>query len=724
MLCVSVGLPYFVISATAPLLQSWFGKTHPGQSPFRLYALSNAGSLLGLLTYPTLVETSFSRVTQALLWGGGLVLYGMGCAVVGFAVWRTKPANESQRSPITQNENSTQTTWLTRVLWLLLPACASLLLLAITNKICQDVAVIPFLWILPLAAYLLSFIICFDSPKWYSRPIFGCALMLSVGLMAWAMADKVAFSAPTQILMFTAGLFVCCMVCHGEVYRLKPESAHLTSFYLLIAAGGALGGVFVALIAPTIFPDYFELHLGIILCAGLFLFVCARHWRRGKPHAIPALAWGLSVAAVIGIGAVLWRHEHKYDNVRVYRSRNFYGVLNVLRHEYQDPTLSLSEMMHGRVAHGMQFLHANRTMWPTLYYTENSGIGRALSAIPESSRRIGFVGLGAGTMAAYGKARDTIRYYEINPDVERAARAQFSFLSNSAANVQVVLGDARLSLESEPPQDFDLLALDAFNSDSIPVHLLTREAFKVYQKHLKTNGIIAVHVSNMSLNLEPVVCEAARASGYNTLVVQHFPENQQWWVLPSTWVVLSRDCNLKTEPAFREAGREPVNSSGKSPVWTDDFAALFPLFRWHEFLPWLAELPAKCTRLGVEREQMGDIPGAIEKYREALRHDPILTTALNNLAWLLATTADPKLRNGGEAVRAAETACAITQYKHTRLVGTLAAAYAEAGRFEEAVTTGQKACELASASNEAGLTERNRQLLDLYKRRQPYHDRR
>ncbi len=505
LLAVSLGLPYFVLSATAPLLQHWFSHSHPGISPFRLYALSNAGSLLALLSYPAFFETWFTRASQATLWGIGLGFYAIACAWCGRHVWKSWAGSGGVVEDENEHEDEQAPALGQKLLWLLFPACASALLLATTNKICQDVAAIAFLWILPLAVYLLSFIICFDRPKWYGRAWFGPALLVALGAMGWAIAGRTGLSVPTQILIYALGLFVCCMVCHGEAYRLKPDPAHLTSFYLLIAAGGALGGFMVAVVAPAVFQDYFELHWGLVVCGALFLTALARDRRSMTAPTWPKLTWGAGSLALAGLAVVLWTDANRKAGVRTYRSRNFYGVLSVYRYANNDPALGLAELMHGRIVHGMQFLHPSRSSWPTLYFNPKSGIGQTFETLPPGTRRIGVVGLGAGTLAAYGQRGDQMRFYEINPEVEKVAREHFSFLSNSPAAVEVVLGDARLSLEQEPPQNFDLLVLDAFNSDSIPIHLLTKEAFEVYQRHLKTNGLIAVHVSNASLDLAPVV---------------------------------------------------------------------------------------------------------------------------------------------------------------------------------------------------------------------------
>jgi hypothetical protein len=749
LLAVSLGLPYFVVSGTAPLLQHWFSRSHPGVSPFRLYALSNAGSLLALLSYPTLFETLFRRSTQAYLWSGGLGVYAIACLFCALKLWKSTSGGAralasskpeiSSRSPVSLGPSdipdpcrlkpalrppdsaqaTTKPTALDRLLWLIFPACASMLLLAVTNKICQDVAVVAFLWVFPLSAYLLSFIICFDRPNWYGRPWFGPAFVLTLTFMTWLVAERASLASPVQVAMYITGLFVCCMVCHGEVYRLKPAPAQLTQFYLIVAAGGALGGVFVAVLAPRLFSDFFELHLGLVACGALFLLVCARGWKLLLP--LPAkVSWACGWLALAALGWVLWTGAHKYDSVRLFRVRNFYGVFNVYRHDYLDPRLSLVELVHGRIAHGMQFLHESRAGQPTLYYGPGSGIDLALRTLSAGKRRVGVVGLGAGTMAAYGQAGDQFRFYEINPQIEQVARAYFTYLKNSPAEATVVLGDARLSLEREPPQNFDLLALDAFNSDSIPIHLLTREAFDGYQRHLKTNGLIAVHISNASLNLEPVVARLALDLNFTARVVEQKQSDESQGVLPSIWLLLSHDSSFAQNAELHAASRPARLENPHARLWTDDFSALFAVLRWREFLGnAVPDRPELHAEQSTTRNEL--IAAQIAGFRETVRREPDSTVALNNLAFLLATAPDPALRNGSEAVSYAEQACALTGQTNLATLATLAAAYAEAGRFDQAVTTAEKTCKLAAENSNPSLLQHNMELLERYRRRQPYH---
>ncbi len=659
LLAASIGLPYFVLSATGPLIQHWFSRARPGASPYRLYALSNLGSLLALVSYPFFFETHFTRKVQAGLWAWGLLAYVLSCGFCAMRLWKSEGNPRAEVSPashlgfLASGFLRTSDFGLRTSLWLLLPACASVLLLATTNKLCQDVAVVPFLWVAPLALYLLSFIICFDSPRWYARYPFTLTLIVALGGLCWALFHGSDWSLSKQVAVYCGGLFICCMVCHGELYRLKPDPRHLTGYYLMIAAGGALGGLFVAVAAPRLFTDYYELHCGLLLCALLFLLVCLCErdvtpppldplasppkptWRwlactlallvfagldrflAWLPAQTTALskggftgfrigAWALVVLLVafwiarrkfrsfqrwrgltciclslglIALGAILWTQAGDSNSNQVCRSRNFYGVLTVYEYEKNDPESHYFLLQHGRITHGLQFAAPDRATWPISYYGPQSGIALGVAALPAGPRRIGVAGLGTGTLAAFARAGDTVRFYEINPQVQTLAAARFSYLGECLGQVEIVPGDARLSLEREPPQHFDLLVLDAFSSDAIPMHLLTREAFEMYARHLNPGGIIAVHISNHYLDLEPVVVNLARHFGYRRALIDYEESEDEWWLYASTWVLLTRNEQIVNSPAIRSAASTTSTNSVTIPLWTDDFASLFPIIR-------------------------------------------------------------------------------------------------------------------------------------------------
>lgn len=592
LLTACLGLPYFALSTTGPLMQQWFSRTNAGASPYRMYALSNAGSLIALISYPFIIEPHFTRKMQAELWAYGLGLYVFICGFCAVRFWKSWPANPSPSTtadsagtdPALSTPSGGPST-LVKVLWLLLPACASVLLLATTNKLCQDVAVVPFLWVLPLALYLLSFIICFDHARWYARPRILFAFIAALGGICWMLFAEDHASIRRQVGIYSAGLFICCMVCHGELYRLRPDPRHLTVFYLRIAAGGALGGVFVALVAPLIFTNYYELHGGLLLCGLLFLVACARDRDSTESGQWCRRACFWLSAAWVGLAAALGVQAWKSGQQAVFRSRNFYGTLAVCEYHAGNPASHYFLLRHGSITHGLQFVDPNQARKPTAYYGEASGVGRAMDVLPDSERRIGMVGLGAGAIAAYGRAGDYLRIYEINSAVTEIATTRFTYLSQCPAKIEIVTGDARLSLERESPRNFDLLALDAFSGDAVPVHLLTKEAFEVYGRHVKTNGIIAVHISNEYLNLKPVLAKVARQLNYRMAVItRNDPYSKRdavagrpRWEYDSTWVLLSRSEKVLNSPVIRYAASTAKINGDNLSLWTDDFASLFQI---------------------------------------------------------------------------------------------------------------------------------------------------
>lgn len=517
LLTATVGLPYFALSATGPLLQRWFSLAEPEASPYRLYALSNVGSVLGLVSYPFLVEPLFSAPVQAWGWSVAFVGYAL---LAGICALRLVTGNVTPtRAATSASPDAGPKSDLTdRILWFALPGVASVLLLAITNQVCLDVAVIPFLWVLPLTLYLLSFILSFDGSGWYPRRAWlaaaaGGLACTCVMLFTWETA-----SLTSQVTVYFATLFFCCMVCHGELARLRPAPRQLTSYYLAMSAGGAAGGVFTSLLAPLLFSRYLELHLGLTAFAVVTLVALRRDrdWvlARGKNP----VAWCGVVLMTLLLVKTLRTHAGEVVAGEIDVSRNFYGVLKVAEIDTTAANQASRVLIHGHIMHGRQFLADDRRAIPTAYYGEQTAVGQTLAALAErrpEGVRVGVVGLGVGTLAAYGRPGDEYRLYEINPDVIRVARDHFRFLADSKAHCTIVAGDARLALEREPANRFDLLVLDAFSSDAIPTHLLTAEAFAIYRRHLAADGAVAIHISNRHFDLAPVLDGAARSQGWS-----------------------------------------------------------------------------------------------------------------------------------------------------------------------------------------------------------------
>ncbi|MGA2134895.1 MAG: fused MFS/spermidine synthase [Bryobacteraceae bacterium] len=577
LLAANVGLPYFLLSTTGPLLQAWYARQYTGAIPYRLYALSNLGSMLALISYPVLFEPWLGTHWQARVWSGAYVVFVALCA---WTAWRAAGAAPRPSNDPAGSASLAPTPAVTTFFWIALPACASILLLAVTNHLSQNVAAMPFLWILPLSIYLLSFILCFDSAWWYKRSVFLGLFAVAVGTMAYALSPEFQ-NNPIKVMIpfFAAGLFVCCMVCHGELARLKPHPSRLTSYYVAIALGGALGGVFVALIAPRVFKGYYELPVGLWLSAVVVLAVLRRDkesvlagsWLRPFP-----LGAAVLVLALTGfLGYVV--HE-RGSGARI-MVRNFYGGLKTLdaMSDDDESTEPVRRLMHGTITHGEQFLSAKMRNFPTTYYGANSGVGRAIRQFQNDGPvRVGVIGLGAGTLAAYGRSGDYFRFYEINPLVLRLANTEFTFLKNCPAAHEIALGDARLSLEREKPQNFDVIAVDAFSGDAIPVHLLTREAFQLYFHHLKAHGVLAVHVSNKYLDLAPVVKLAAVSIGKDVRLVD--TEDEANDVFGSTWMLVTADSSFFDKPLLKGAATMAPRAD-KVRLWTDDYSNLFVILK-------------------------------------------------------------------------------------------------------------------------------------------------
>lgn len=572
LLTATVGAPYLLLSATAPLVQRWFTLGEPGKSPWRLYALSNFGSFLALLSYPFVFEPLLRLRTQGSIWSGLYVLFALLC---GFTAWRLWFVQLAPARTSGELEAVTPTSAGTMLFWLGLSACGSTLLVATTNQVSQDIAVSPFLWVAALAIYLLTFVLAFESGRFYRRTAFAIAAGLFAPMACTLPSVSIGLSLRWQLAIYLLALFVTCMICQGELARSRPSPRYLTTFYLTIAAGGAMGGVFVALIAPRIFSEFSEYPIGLAAACWLGLVGWLRtgalaQWNsRNFSVRLPLMA--LLIGGLTALTATVTSGKQG----AVVSARNFYGILRVMARE--DGNGPFRELQHGRTRHGFEYLQAARKDWPTSYYGPHSGIATALNAIDKPSRRIAVVGLGAGTMAAWGRKGDTFRFYEINPDVEQIARTWFSFLSDSQAQTAVVLGDARVQLERElaagRSQDFDLIAVDAFSSDSIPMHLLTAECADIYRRRLAAGGVLALHISNRVLDLDPVARGMASHLGWTAVLIvsEDHPETGE---SSSRWVLLTanRDFLELAGLAHHLSG-----GSGRAPiVWTDDFASL-----WH-----------------------------------------------------------------------------------------------------------------------------------------------
>lgn len=582
LLGLTIGLPYFVLSATSPLLQAWFARRSPGVSPYRLYTLSNAGSLLALLTYPVLVEPHLALPGQAGAWSAA---YAFSAVVLLGLTWSRQRHPETAGQAAAENLISAPAPrWSHRLSWLILPAIASVLLLAVTNQLCQELAVIPFLWILPLSLYLLSFIICFDNPRWYDRRVYVPLMLLILPVVAWIMTRPLDTPMRWQIAIYCGALFICCMVCHGETVARKPHPRWLTGFYLAISTGGALGGLFVGVVAPIIFTRFIELHLALAACwilAGVALWV----WPDVTAQTRRALVAGLVIITVFLPAAHSVANRDQPSSPVLLASRNFYGIFRVEEHNRNNPRDRMHVLIHGATIHGLQYISSQMRHRPVSYYAPTSGLGLALSHHPRRATgtlRVGVLGLGTGNIAIYGQPGDLFRFYEINPEIEQVGRdpRYFTYLRDSQAEVRIELGDARLSLERElrqqGPQQFDVLVMDAFSSDSVPAHLLTKEAFVTYLAHLRQpDGVIAVNISNRFLDLRPVIEAAAGHFGLKTMLIVNRPDRG---VYAAHWMLMTNSQKLLSNPVLTEAAREEAPAR-RVRLWTDDYTPLAGVLR-------------------------------------------------------------------------------------------------------------------------------------------------
>ena len=574
----TIGLPYFLLSTTGPLVQSWVARTPWGARVYRYFALSNLASLASLLAYPVLIEPHAPLLLQARGWSWGYAAFALLCSAATLHVARrwadggphATPAAAlgGDRADVSTTRASTAAPGgLDPLLWLVLPALGSWLLLAITNHLTQDVAALPLLWVLPLSIYLLTFVLCFESDRWYRRGFFLPTAAVMLLLCAFGLQDDIGASVLTALPIYVGGLFVLCMALHGEMARLRPEPRHLTRFYLMLSLGGALGGIAVGLVAPQVLPAYYELGIGLVLTALIGIVLM-----RGR---LLAGAFALAVAAGCAwCLAAQIRTDHADSRVLV---RNFYGTLSTLDTRRDDPQSNVRRMYHGAVKHGEQLLAPARRRELTAYYGHSSGIGRAIDSAREAPRRVGIIGLGTGTLATYGRAGDLYRFYEINPQVFDLADREFSFLKDSPARIERVPGDARLALEAEPPQAFDVLAVDAFSGDSIPIHLLTIEALSAYERHMTHDGIIAFHVTNHLLELAPVVAGIARARGLRAVLVHDDPESIL--LRRTNWVLVARDEATLRRAGIADAGQAIAIPPGARP-WSDDFNNLLGVVKY------------------------------------------------------------------------------------------------------------------------------------------------
>jgi hypothetical protein len=570
-LTFTIGLPFFLLGSTSPLLQVWFFRTEGGGVPYRLFALSNVGSLLALIAYPFAVEPNLTLKHQRTIWCVGFLVYAILCAALARRTSAVTRTSLPQEEPV-----GVRTPVFTRWLWFLLPMAAAMQLSAVTAHLTVNIAAIPLLWMLPLAVYLLTFILAFEFPSLYRRGIIVRLLVVMLASLGYAISKTdVSLPIGVAILFFLAECFLAGLFCHAEAHALRPRGgSETTLFYLLIAAGGAAGTFFIGIASPMIFSANYDLAISFFVTATLAIAVT---WHDGWPQ---RLLWTTASALLLFFAIML---HTAYQREAILAVRNFYGTLRVK--QFADKQGDTERMLlNGTIQHGTQIFAPDLNRTPTTYYAVDSGIGLALRfccSDPGSDvthpRNIGVIGLGTGTIAAYGHSGDRIRFYEINPLVLPIAQNLFTYLRDSKAEITFVDGDARASLARETPQNFDVLVVDAFSGDAIPLHLLTVEAITLYKKHLAPGGIIAFHVSNQYLNLSPEIAQLAVASGMQSRLVESAGDESAG-SYRSTWVLLSDNTSFFSRAEIAAVADKTPTLPGLR-VWTDNYSSLLSILQ-------------------------------------------------------------------------------------------------------------------------------------------------
>jgi len=573
-----IGLPFLALGATSPLLQVWWSQIENTAIPYRLFALSNLASLFALAAYPTLIEPNFTLRTQRIVWLSGFALFAILSAALAL---RTRSAVVSAPAtpdaPIQPAEPVNSTPLRHKLLWLLLPMAASMQLSAVTSYITANIAPIPLLWILPLGVYLITIILAFEFPRLLPRGIIVRLLVVMLAGLAYMLA-QVDVTVPMRIGVgfFLAELLFACLFCHSEAYAMRPQRAsESTVFYLLFAAGGAIGSFVVGIAFPLLFRFNYDLAITFFVTA---LLALAATWRNGWQQ---RLLW--SAATISMLVLTIWL-SIAYQRGTTVAVRNFYGALRV-KQNFGFPGAVLRTLTNGTIQHGTQIFGTDaQRKTPTTYYALDSGVGFALRNCclgtngSVQPRNIGVIGLGAGTIAAYGQPGDRIRFYEINPAVVPIARNVFTYIRESGAQVSIVEGDARTSLAREAPQNFNVLVVDAFSGDAIPLHLLTAQALTRYRRHLAPGGFIAFHISNQHVDLEPAIALLAQSAGMKAMRVSS-SANDDRGEFSAYWVLVTDNADFFS---VSHPGAQPKPAVLKPGLrlWTDDYSSLLPLLRW------------------------------------------------------------------------------------------------------------------------------------------------
>ncbi|MEI8266677.1 MAG: fused MFS/spermidine synthase [Betaproteobacteria bacterium] len=590
LLAATIGLPYFLLATTTPLVGAWYSRRFHAAAPYRLFALSNFASLLALLGFPFLIEPMMGNRQVSWAWSGLFVVFALLCAAlawrtlkastasVGQAAGQVGPGDESapgntSGAGAAASAGAGEGAAAGPLTWTLLSAVGSAMLLGVTSHLTQNISSAPLLWVIPLALYLVTFIISFDHPRWYLRGLVLPLAGISLPLMAW-LSDSLALKQVTPV--YALGLFFVCMACHGELARLKPEPRRLTAFYLCMSVGGALGSLFMAVLAPLVFKGYFELYAALVVAGMAAWLLPLPAWASSRRLVLRAAVG----AVVLCTGALSVQGVKTYVEAVRFMDRDFYGVVRTRDSDVGGEPFR--NLIHGAIAHGGQLLREDLRMAPSSYFGPTSGYGRVFASLPPGPRKVGVIGLGAGALAAYAKPGDDWVFYEISPAVVQAALQEFTFLPKFPGRHEVVVGDGRLALEREAPRQYDVLAMDAFAGDSIPTHLITREAMAAYLKHLKPDGVLVFQATNRFVNLMPVLHNLAQAFGMQAVLISDSPPTAtgaDYWLSSTDQVIVTRNAALLQSPAIREVAL-PLQADPGLPVFTDDYVNLVRILKW------------------------------------------------------------------------------------------------------------------------------------------------
>ncbi|MEW6993596.1 spermidine synthase [Colwelliaceae bacterium MEBiC 14330] len=582
-LTLAVGLPYFLLASTGPLVQRWLTFIETDKLPYKLYSLSNFASLLALLSFPFVVEPLLDSSQQSLTWSLVYFVYVLLFLYLMYGVYRQLAGVKLASLLDTKHDDKKMAiAKATLVLWGGLSAIGVVLLVATTNAMTQNIPPVPFLWILPLCLYLLSFIISFHSPKWYERTYWLALFSLTAVLAILMFFIGSQLDIISQVVIYSCILFTACMVCHGELARIKPQAQGLTLFYLIISLGGFLGSAFVAFVAQKLFSQFLEFPLAIV---AVFLLIAATC--KISPSKVSWLAPASLRGFVVLTGLFIYINQ-LYIRNDIHSERNFYGILSVKDVAIGDE--KERRLIDGTTSHGTQSLQADKRHIPLSYYRKGTGVALSFSqmrryktqTLPQASTlNVGFVGLGAGTLAAYGQQGDHFTFYELNPAVIKAAENYFTYLGDSPAAIRLELGDARVSLAQEQSSNtnnlFDLLIVDAFSGDSIPQHLLTSEALSLYLENLTKEGIIVIHVSNSHLNLLPLMRGLAKEK---QMAIRYFHTRAEQSEQHDTqWVWLSQNKQLLNSSLVKAYQSDWPDDSHKQVLWTDAHSSLISVLK-------------------------------------------------------------------------------------------------------------------------------------------------